>query len=174
MYLIPISLPLKSYLDGISYWNRIGGSGIDVRSKSRVRWILIPFNYYLEKKKFWLLLFWCICLFTKISDNIKACWTSIWASQVELWWIKYRTGTRWRQWSDLIVRAWVQSYMFGCISSLFHELDLTSISQPSSNIQGPFPRWEQYIGKHHTSPKLQEYYIIVWKFNTHTYNFQWN
>lgn len=45
-------------------------------------------------------------MFLKISDNLKACRAPFWTSQVELWWVKYRTSTGRRQWSDFIVRLW--------------------------------------------------------------------
>lgn len=42
----------------------------------------------------------------KSLDTFETSWASIWASQVELWWIKYRTSTWRRQWSHSLVIFW--------------------------------------------------------------------
>lgn len=100
--------------------NRIGGSGMDLRSKAKVinfsfknnlfmcmQWRLICTNEFQDR---WNTLFWFL------TDSFRTGHRSLKASKVELWWIEHRPGAWRRQWSDPIV-----GFFF---DSLLHNLDI--------------------------------------------------
>ena len=93
--------------------NRVGGSGMDMRSKARV--YVFHFNStknktncrkidpHGERLGVWL---YCVTdsLFCLPADSPWTCDRSIKAPKMELWWFKHWSSSWWRQWSDLIVR----------------------------------------------------------------------
>lgn len=83
-------------------------------------------------------MFLVIAIYFVFADNFEACGTSIWASQVELWWIKYWTSTRRGQRGYSIVRSCEKSDKF---------LYLFLLS--SSNLDAtPYPVHRQFLRTH--------------------------
>ena len=85
---------------------RVGGSGMDMRSKARVTFLSLAIFGNLLLLSISIFDITKSLIYSKSCLSVDSSWTSEWpfgATKVELWWLKHRPSSWWRQWSHLIV-----------------------------------------------------------------------
>ena len=94
---------------------RVGGSGMDMRSKARVTFLSLAIFGNLLLLSISIFDITKSLIYSKSCLSVDSSWTSEWpfgATKVELWWLKHRPSSWWRQWSDLIVRPFLNFYHY--------------------------------------------------------------
>lgn len=118
--------------------NRVGGSGMDIRSKARV-YSSFKFMMFFACCPVWL-------MYTRFrsADALRPCQWPQPTSKVELWWFEHRPSSRTGQRSDPLVCVRIPLHCDLCLvkfsSSLSWELDTLLVYSPQAIYRDPFRR----------------------------------